>query len=193
MRGSLAGTLWRLAIFMVICVLALFFLLASLAQLRFDSQQTYRAVFSNVTGLKDGNFVRIGGVEVGKIRKISLRDDATVTVDFAVDNSVPLTEGSRAVIRWENLIGDRYLALEEGAGSVTPLKPGGVIPLTQTQPALDLDALIGGFRPLFRALDPEQVNALTRPLISAFHGQGDTIGSLLAQTAPPTNNPAPRR
>jgi phospholipid/cholesterol/gamma-HCH transport system substrate-binding protein len=190
MRGSLAGTLWRLALFMVICLLALFFLLASLAQLRFDSQQTYRAVFSNVTGLKDGNFVRIGGVEVGKIRKISLRDDATVTVDFAVDNSVALTEGSRAVIRWENLIGDRYLALEEGAGSVTP--PDGVIPLTQTQPALDLDALIGGFRPLFRALDPAQVNALTGQLISAFQGQGDTIGSLLAQTAALTNTLADR-
>src|SRR5258708_23723574 len=105
MRGSLAGTLWRLAIFMVICLLALFFLLASLAQLRFDSQQTYRAVFSNVTGLKDGNFVRIGGVEGGKIRKISLRDDATVTVAFAADNPVALPDGPRAVGRWANPIG----------------------------------------------------------------------------------------
>jgi phospholipid/cholesterol/gamma-HCH transport system substrate-binding protein len=192
MRGNLAGTLWRLAIFMVICTLGLFFLLASLAEIRFDSQQTYRAIFGNVTGLKDGNFVRIGGVEVGKVQKISLRDDATVMVEFAVDDSVALTGGSRAVIRWENLIGDRYLALEEGAGSVTSLKPGGVIPLAQTQPALDLDALIGGFRPLFRALDPEQVNALTGQLIAAFQGQGDTIGSLLTQTAALTNTLADR-
>src|ERR1700704_5219814 len=104
MRGNLAGTLWRLAIFMVICTLGLFFLLASLAEIRFDSQQTYRAIFGNVTGLKNGNFVRIGGVEVGKVQKISLRDNATVMVEFAVDDSVALTGGSRAVIRWENLI-----------------------------------------------------------------------------------------
>src|SRR5258708_12686018 len=109
MRGSLAGTLWRLAIFMVICLLALFFLLASLAQLRFDSQQTYRAVFSNVTGLKDGNFVRIGGVEGGKVRKISLRDDATVTVDFARDNPAALPNGSTAGIRGENPLRDPFL------------------------------------------------------------------------------------
>ena len=83
-----------------------------------------------------------------------------------------LTEGSRAVIRYDDLIGGRYLALEEGAGSTTKLRPGGTIPVARTAPALDLDALIGGFRPLFRALDPEQVNALSGQLIQALQGQG---------------------
>ena len=84
-------------------------------------------------------------------------------VEFSADDSVVLTEGSRAVIRYDNLIGDRYLALEEGAGGAKTLSPAHTIPLDRTEPALDLDALIGGFRPLFRALDPDQVNALTRP------------------------------
>ena len=103
-----------------------------------------------------------------------------------------LTEGTRAVIRYDDLIGDRYLALEEGAGGTTKLKPGDTIPLDRTEPALDLDALIGGFRPLFRALDPDQVNALTGQLIQAFQGQGATIGSFLAQTAALTNTLADR-
>jgi len=55
-----------------------------------------------------------------------------------------------------------------------------------------LDALIGGFRPLLRALDPDQVNALTGQLVQAFQGQGATIGSFLAQTASVTNTLADR-
>ena len=53
-----------------------------------------------------------------------------------------------------------YLALEDAPGSVRKLQPGQTIPLARTSPALDVDALIGGFRPLFRALGPDQVNAL---------------------------------
>jgi phospholipid/cholesterol/gamma-HCH transport system substrate-binding protein len=105
---------------------------------------------------------------------------------------VVLTEGTKAVIRYDNLIGGRYLALEEGAGGVKPLGPGQTIPVDRTQPALDLDALIGGFRPLFRALNPEQVNALSGQLIQAFQGQGATIGSFLAQTAALTTTLADR-
>ena len=113
-------------------------------------------------------------------------------VEFTADDSVVLTEGTRAVIRYDNLIGGRYLALEEGAGGLKTLNPGETIPLDRTAPALDLDALIGGFRPLFRALDPDQVNALTGQLIPALQGQGATIGSFLAQTAAVTNTLADR-
>jgi phospholipid/cholesterol/gamma-HCH transport system substrate-binding protein len=54
------------------------------------------------------------------------------------------------------------------------------IPISQTAPALDVDALIGGFRPLFRALDPDQVNALSNELLAVFQGQGETVTSVLA-------------
>jgi phospholipid/cholesterol/gamma-HCH transport system substrate-binding protein len=183
MKRGMGGTAWRLTVFLAVCALALFALLAVFAQLRFDGAQIYRAEFTNVTGLQAGNFVRIAGVEVGKVKDIQLRDDTTAVVELAVDNSVVLTQGTRAEIRWENLIGGRFLALEDGPGSAHRLNPGDVIPLTRTSPALDLDALIGGFRPLFRALDPDQVNALTAELVSAFQDQGATIGSLLQQTS----------
>src|SRR5271165_3347417 len=192
MKENLPGTIWRLAIFVTLCSLASFALLAIFAELRFQKENIYKAEFSNVSGLEGGNFVRIAGVEVGKVKKISIKDDSTVEVEFSADPSVVLTEGSRAVIRWANLIGRRYLALEEGAGGVKRLNPGDTIPLERTQPALDLDALIGGFHPLFRALDPDQVNALTGQLIEAFQGQGATIGSFLAQTAALTNTIADR-
>jgi len=192
MRDNLRGVIWRVAAFLTACGLGTFVLLAVFAQLRFQAETTYKAEFKNVTGLAEGNFVRIAGVEVGKVKNIWIRDDTVAVVEFSTDDSVVLTKGTRAAIRYENLIGGRYMALEEGAGSVDRLRPGQTIPPSRTEPALDLDALIGGFRPLFRALDPAQVNALSGQLVQAFQGQGATIGSFLTQVAALTNTLADR-
>ncbi|MCV7151719.1 MCE family protein [Mycolicibacterium pyrenivorans] len=192
MKENLRGAIWRLAAFMTVCGLGLVAMLAIFAQLRFEEEVVYAAEFSNVSGLENGNFVRIAGVEVGKVKNISIRDDGTALVEFGTDGYVVLTEGSRAVIRYRNLIGDRYLALEEGAGGTRRLESGGTIPMSRTSPALDLDALLGGFRPLFRALDPDQVNALSGQLIEVLQGESATIGSFLAHTADLTNMLADR-
>jgi len=158
----------------------------------FANPYELRAMFRDVESLKPRSPVRIAGVEVGKVKHISIRPDTIVVVEFSADDTVALTEGTQALIRYDNVVGDRYLQLQEGAGGIKRLTPGQTIRADHTQPALDLDALIGGFRPLFRALDPVQVNALTGQLIQAFQGQGDAISSFLAQTAAVTNTLANR-
>jgi phospholipid/cholesterol/gamma-HCH transport system substrate-binding protein len=191
-RDNLSGAVARLVVFVVVCLLATFALLAIYAQFRFEGGNGYTAIFRNVSGLANGNFVRVAGVEVGKVTHISVNSDDTASVQFSANDSVVLTEGSRAAIRYDNLIGGRYLELLEGAGGNHKLAAGATIGLDRTAPALDLDALIGGFRPLFHALDPNQVNALSGELISAFQGQGDSIGSFLTQTAALTSALADR-
>jgi phospholipid/cholesterol/gamma-HCH transport system substrate-binding protein len=191
-KTSLRGAIWRLAVFAVAAALGVFALFAIFSQLRFDEGKTYGAEFSNISGLEIGQFVRVAGVEVGKVTDIAIQPDNNVLIHFTADDTVVLTQGSRAVIRYDDLIGGRYLALEEGAGGTATLRPGGTIPLANTSPALNLDALIGGFRPLFRALNPDQVNALSGQLIKALQGQGATIGSFLNQTAALTNTLADR-
>lgn len=192
MRDKLGGVIWRLGLFVMVCLLGTFALLTLFAQLRFQKETTYRADFTSVSGLQAGDFVRIAGVEVGKIKHISLNEERLAVVEFTVDDSVILTEGSQAAVRYDNPIGDRFMELREGAGSVKRLTAGQAIAKDHTEPALDLDALVGGFRPLFRALDPEQVNLLTGQLIDAFQGQGATITSFLSQTAALTNTLADR-
>jgi phospholipid/cholesterol/gamma-HCH transport system substrate-binding protein len=192
MRAKTVRALVRVALFSAMCVIFMFALIAIFGQFRFDSRDSYSAVFTNVSGLKGGNFVRIAGVEVGKVKDMRLHKDGTVTVDFTLDKGLRLTDGTRAAVRYENLIGDRYLALEDGPGSVHTLARGATIPLSRTSPALDVDALIGGFRPLFRALDPDQVNALSGALLKVFQGQGGTISSVLAQTSALTTTLAGR-
>lgn len=193
MKDNLGSAIWRLAIFLAVCLLGVFGLFAVFSQLRFgEVDKGYHAEFTSVSGMKPGDFVRVAGVEVGQVGDMKIRDDGTVAVDFTAEESVVLTEGTRAIIRYDDLIGGRYLGLEEGAGDTARLQPGGTIPIARTAPALDLDALIGGFRPLFKALDPDQINALSGQLISALQGQGATIGSFLSQTAALTNTLADR-
>lgn len=191
-RRKMSAILLRVGIFTAVCLVFTFTLIAVFGQLRFEDRTGYQAVFTNISGLKSGNFVRIAGVEVGKVGDLTLHRDGTVTVGFSVDKGVRLTDGTKAVVRYENLIGDRYLALDEGPGSPRRLPPGATIPVARTAPALDIDALIGGFRPLFRALDPDQVNALSGELLRIFQGQGGTLASVLAQTSMLTSTLAGR-
>lgn len=155
-------------------------------QIRFDTAVCYSADFSSASGLRAGQFVRAAGVEVGKVKSLRLIDDGTrVRVEFDVDRSLPLYQSTAAHIRYANLIGDRYLELTRGTGDGVDriLPAGGHIPVARTQPALDLDALIGGFRPVFRALAPDKVNTIASAIITVFQGQGGTINDILDQTA----------
>jgi phospholipid/cholesterol/gamma-HCH transport system substrate-binding protein len=145
MKDNLAGAVGRLVIFVLVCALGFFAMMLIFAQLRFQGEKTYRATFTDVSGLAQDDFVRIAGVEVGKVKKVSIEPSSIVSVEFSAADSVTLTEGTRAAVRWADVFGGRYLSLEEGSGGLKRLKPGETIPTDRTLPALDLDALIGGF------------------------------------------------
>jgi phospholipid/cholesterol/gamma-HCH transport system substrate-binding protein len=189
---KITGTAIKLGIFSLELLLFTAIIIVVFGQMRFDRTAGYTAVFSNVSGLRSGQFVRASGVEVGKVTKIELMDGgAQAKVHFSVDRSLPLFEGTTASIRYLNLIGDRYMELKRG-DSNKRLAVGGTIPIERTQPALDLDALIGGFRPVFRALDPDKVNNIAQSIITIFQGQGGTINDILDQTASLTSALADR-
>ncbi|OBA81083.1 mammalian cell entry protein [Mycobacterium sp. 1164966.3] len=181
MRGT--GTAVKLGILWFVLLVFTVTIIVVFGQMRFNSTTGYSALFTNVSGLRAGQFVRAAGVEVGKVAKVTLIDgDKRVLVDFNVDHTLLLDQATTASIRYLNLIGDRYLELQRGY-SGRLLAPGGRIPIEHTQPALDLDALIGGFRPLFKALDPDKVNSIARSILTVFQGQGATINDILDQTA----------
>jgi phospholipid/cholesterol/gamma-HCH transport system substrate-binding protein len=189
---KITGTAIRLG---AVALVLLFFtavIIVVFGQMRFDRTTGYTAIFSNVSGLRNGQFVRASGVEVGKVSNVTLIDGGQhARVDFNIDRSLPLYDGTTASIRYLNLIGDRYLELKRG-DSDKRLPPGGTIPLEHTQPAVDLDALVGSFRPLFRALDPQKVNTIAQSIITIFQGQGGTINDILDQTADLTSTLADR-
>ncbi|MDT2008508.1 MCE family protein [Rhodococcus opacus] len=189
---KITGTITKFSLFALLMLAITASLVVIFGQVRFDSQTHYRAVFSNASGLRSGEFVRIAGVEVGKVKSIDIVDNTRAEVVFALDQNVRIYESTKAAVRWENLIGDHYLELIEGPGALVPLEENATIPAERTEPALDLDALLGGFKPLFKALDPDQVNRLSSSVITVFQGQGGSIADVLEQTAALTTTLADR-
>ncbi|WP_460358522.1 virulence factor Mce family protein [Mycobacterium sp. ZZG] len=180
---KITGTAIKLGAFSLVLLMFTAIIILVFGQMRFDRTTGYSAVFSSASGLRPGQFVRASGVEVGKVKGVELIENGSkVKVDFSVDRSLELFDETRASIRYLNLIGDRYLELSRGESN-TRMAAGGTIPIERTQPALDLDALIGGFRPVFQSLEPEKVNTIAQSIITVFQGQGGTINDILDQTA----------
>jgi phospholipid/cholesterol/gamma-HCH transport system substrate-binding protein len=185
----------KLVVFIVVTVLATGTLAATIGNFRFGGTESYQALFTDVTGLQKGDDVRIAGVRVGEIEQIAVtkrRGRALGEVTFSVDKARPLAVSTHALIRYRNLVGQRYVALGEGAGSSKRLTPGGTLPLKQTQPALDLTVLFNGFKPLFAALNPKDVNAFAFEIIKTLQGEAGNVNSLLAHTASLTTTLADR-
>ncbi|WP_244927786.1 MCE family protein [Nocardioides sp. W7] len=186
----------KLAIFTVVSVLVTGLLAAIMGNVGFGAGTEYQAVFTSASMLQKGDDVRVAGVSVGEVKDVEHHERTGALVTFRVKSDVPLTTASRAEIRFLNLVGDRYLALEEGtaeaAGAARPLKADGRIPVAQTTPALDLTVLFNGFQPLFQALSPKQVNDLSLNLVQVLQGEGGTVQGLLAKTASLTTTLADR-
>jgi phospholipid/cholesterol/gamma-HCH transport system substrate-binding protein len=176
------GALIKLTIFMVVTSLLTFVLAATIGNLPGGKTTNYHARFTDVTGLLPGNEVRIAGVKVGSVAGISLKgDEADVVV--RMEGGHCITEGNTLQIRYRNLVGERYVAIVEGAGSGTCMKAKSTVPVDRTHPALDLTVLFNGFRPLFQALDPKTINDVSFEIIQTLQGEGGTIDALLARTA----------
>src|SRR3954453_3345220 len=104
----------KLVVFPVVSLLVTGLLAAIMGNFGFGAGSEYKAVFSNASMLKKGDDVRVAGVSVGEVKQVEHSRRTMALVTFKVKSDVPLTTTSRAEIRYLNLVGDRYLALEAG-------------------------------------------------------------------------------
>ncbi|MDV6013149.1 MCE family protein [Haloechinothrix sp. LS1_15] len=180
----MTSSLVKLIIFIVITVLTTAVLGISIANVNLTSTETYTARFSDATLLLENDDVRVAGVRVGQVEDLRVVDRRQAEVEFAVDSSLELPAETTATIKYRNIAGQRYISLDPAAGNPGELLPaGGNIPLERTRPALNLTELFNGFRPLFQALSPDDVNKLSYQIIQVMQGEAGTVESLLAHTA----------
>lgn len=183
----LGPTVVKFGVFVVVMAVLTAGLFAIFGEYRAGSAHGYSAVFGDASSVKSGDSVRIAGIRVGTVTGVSLQPDNTVVVDFDADSDVVLTTGTKVAVRYLNLVGDRYLELVDGPGSTQIQPVGSRIPKDRTEPALDLDLLLGGLKPVIRGLNPDDVNALTQSLIQILQGQSNDVESLFAKTSSFTN------
>lgn len=188
---KVGASLVKLVIFAVITSFATMMLYFTIGNIRPGTDYTdYKAAFTDVTGLLPGDDIRVAGVQVGRVTSAKVHEGHAL-VSFQLESNVRVTTAAKARVRYKNLLGQRYVSLELSSDG-TPLRSGQTIALGQTQPALDLTMLFNGFKPLFKALSPEDVNKLAAEVVATLQGEGGTVDALLASTSSLTNTLAAR-
>ncbi|QNE73712.1 MCE family protein [Streptomyces finlayi] len=179
-RRSLAGPLAKSIVFVLVTVMATAVLALSIANTDVGDTTTYKARFTDATGLIVGDSVRIAGVEVGQVESIEVADRRVAEVGLAVREGRRLPASVTASIKYLNMVGQRYVDLDQGVGPVgESFAAGATIPLSRTTPALDLTQLFNGFQPLFEGLSPPDVNQLAGSIVQVLQGEGGTVDSIL--------------
>ena len=182
----------KLIVFIVVTTLATGLLVVMVGNLTFGASKPYKAEFVDATGVVKGDDVRVAGVKVGSVTDIEIIDRTRALVSFDVDSDVSVNLATHAAIRYRNLVGQRYISLSQQVGDTTPLEEDAVIDVRNTSPALDLTVLFNGFKPLFQALSPDDINQLSFEIVQVFQGEGGTLESLLGHTASVTKTLADR-
>ncbi|AXT83930.1 MCE family protein [Aeromicrobium sp. A1-2] len=154
--------------------------------------RTYAAEFTSASRVRPGDDVRVAGVPVGRVSAVAVTSRATARVSLEVERDVALSTATRVEIRYLNLVGDRYVALVDPGTVDEPQRAAATIGVARTQPALDLNVLLNGFKPLFAALSPEDVNNLALDIVQTLQGDGSTVRDLITHTASLTTSLAER-
>lgn len=180
-RPGVSRPLVYSVIFIVVTAAATAILGLSIANTTVGTATGYSAVFTDVTGLNVGDDVDIAGVRIGQVTSIGVVDRNLAKVGFAIQADRQLPASVTATVYYKNLVGQRYIELDQGAGPVGQvLPPGGTIPVDRTTPSLNLTELFNGFQPLFEALSPGDVNQLSAEIIQVLQGEGTTMDSLIS-------------
>lgn len=138
-------------IFVVASLAALLVMVLIIAQQErlWEKHVEYRAVFKNISGLKEGSEVRLAGVMVGNIKKITINPQGQIIVTFEVIGkySSRVRQDSRATIGFQGLLGDKTLDLTAGSPEQPEIPPEGAVAsveplditemITKAQPALE--------------------------------------------------------
>lgn len=187
-----SGDLVRLLVFVLVTSLATGVLIVTIGNLSFGATKRYAAEFVDATGVNPGDDIRIAGVKVGTVEKVEALGADRAKVEFTVNADTDVDVATKATIKYRNLIGQRYISLSQPDGASQRLRENATIPVARTAPALDLTVLFNGFKPLFEALSPDDINKLSFEIVQVFQGEGGTLEGLLGSTATITQTLATR-
>lgn len=186
MEKGMKPILAKFVLFTIACLTILVILWNTMTNKVNGKASHYTALFTNVSGMRKGDDVRIAGVRIGRVTGLQVKDNLA-KISFEAEKAQPIYENTLAVVRYQNLLGQRYVALLPGPGTAPQLKSGSTIPVTNTTPGFDLTTLLNGLEPLFSTLDPADVNRFASNVIEVLQGEGGTVDSLMQQVATFTN------
>lgn len=190
-QTSIRKPLIGFSLFAIVALLLTYVIWSTLERSLPGDTYSFSALFDDASGLASGDDVRMAGVRVGRVGSIDL-DHGRAKVTFDVQNDQPMFTSTKAAIRYQNLIGQRYLALSLAPGAAsTPLAAGSTLQ-QPSEDSFDVTKLLAGFQPVFETLQPEQINALSEGIIQAFQGNAVSLSYTVAQVGKLANDMANR-
>ncbi len=178
---SLTPTIIKIVAFTAVIGVLTYVIIAILQPSSDGASSERSAVFSDASGLKPRDGVRSAGVKVGYVTAIDLKG-ATAVVHFQLNDDITITSNTTAAVRYQNLLGQRYVELigaEQGKtqGALTQ------VALDKTIPSFDVSTLFNGFKPVFDTLNANEINELQANLLRVAQGDGRGISPVLKQIA----------
>jgi phospholipid/cholesterol/gamma-HCH transport system substrate-binding protein len=137
----------------------------------------YAAAFTEASGLKPGEDVRVAGVKVGRVRKVGLEGDH-VKVVFTVSGNVRVGVTSRAQIKIGTILGLHYLDIQPGGGRRQP--PHSEIPTSRTAPAYDVVPALQDLSGQLQKIDIPRLGKAFDTLSQTMKGSPENVRGALA-------------
>jgi len=187
MRGFTKSLVY-LIIFAVVAVICGVFVVNAINRPLAASTNSYTAKFTNVSGLRVGNDVRMYGVQVGKVTAIDLEQKRTGTdgsmstdakVKFTLDKRQSIYGDTKLAIRYLNLTGIRYVDVQQAASSGPTERPKDIIDTSQTIPSFDVTQIFKGFAPVLQAMSPDDINHFANSMLALVQGDGSGFGDII--------------
>ena len=174
------GTTIKLAVFTVFTIIITFWLASIIGKLSpFKDTYELSAVFTDATGILNGDPVKIAGVPVGKVTAFQVEEGRAI-VDMEINGDVEIPTNSFFDIKFLNLLGQRVVDIRPAdVPSSEMFAEGATVPETQTSPALDLSVVFNNLRPLIQSTNPEDINTVARTVLAVFKGREDDLAAIL--------------
>lgn len=183
----------KLGAFTIFTIIVTFWLASVIGKLSpFTNTYQINAVFTDATGVLNGDPVKIAGVEIGKVVGFEV-DEGEATISMEIQEEVDIPTNAVADIKFLNLLGQRVVnILEPDDPASESFADGDTIPLNQTRPALDLSVVFNNLRPLIQSTNPEEINTVSRAILKVFKGREDEFAGILGNVGELTKTLADR-
>ncbi|GAB08237.1 Mce family protein [Gordonia araii NBRC 100433] len=138
-------------------------------------ESTYTAYMKNSGQLRPGDEVRIAGVNVGKVRTVSL-DGARVKARFTVDSGESLGDATSIEVKLLTPVGGHYLAVKPAGDRPLGDTP---IPEHRASDSVELTQVMESAAPAFGAFDGSTLRQTILEVNRAIDGQPLAVRNLL--------------
>jgi phospholipid/cholesterol/gamma-HCH transport system substrate-binding protein len=132
-------------IFMLVGIIAITFLALRMGDVSLFNNDEYviKAKFTSASGLREGAYVEMAGVTVGKVKRIEFNPESYLAiVSISLPKTILIPDDSIASIRTAGIIGDKFIKISAG-GSEDIVKEG--MEIIETEPSINLEELISKY------------------------------------------------